>query len=244
VPDPPACVVCRSALSPEEAERGDGWCDRCWNAGVEPPDPKAASCPVAAYPRDKDTPSIGFDLSTATRHHLYRRNVMRVVYSFRHPKWTDQEFFISSILRTPDVRYFAEGMAAPSRQDWHSRVRAMMSEGRPHTYVQLDAAEAQGFLVDAGFDLPEAAPDGEREGRPAIPPTELPDLVTLDQAAAAVHKSKRTLELHKTKGKLPEPSVEGGGGRADLWDWKTLRPWLEAKFGIKLPTKYPANRRG
>ncbi len=43
------------------------------------------------------------------------------------------------------------------------------------------------------------------------------DLVTLDQAAGMVHKSKRTLEREKTKGTLPPPSVEGGGGKADLY---------------------------
>ena len=38
------------------------------------------------------------------------------------------------------------------------------------------------------------------------------DLVTLDQAAAMVHRSKRTLERHKTKGTLPDPAVQGGAG--------------------------------
>jgi hypothetical protein len=70
---------------------------------------------------------------------------------------------------------------------------------------------------------------------------ELPDLVTLDQAAAAVHLKKRGLEHYKTKG-MPDPTVEGGGGRSAKWDWKIIRPWLEKEFGIKLPETYPANR--
>jgi hypothetical protein len=69
------------------------------------------------------------------------------------------------------------------------------------------------------------------------------DLVTLSQAAGMVHRSKRALEYYKTKGDLPHPKVEGGGGMADLYDWKTLRPWLEARFGIKQPDTFPANRR-
>jgi hypothetical protein len=70
-----------------------------------------------------------------------------------------------------------------------------------------------------------------------------PDLVTLDQVAAIVHRSKRSLERYKTNGSLPEPAVKGGGGRPDLWEWKTIRPWLEMTFRIKLPDTFPASRR-
>jgi len=87
----------------------------------------------------------------------------------------------------------------------------------------------------------------------APPPTEpepieaqadrLPDYVTLDQAAAAAHRGKRTLERRKTDGSLPSPSVEGGGGKPDLWEWPIIRPWLESEFGVKLPKRFPGNRR-
>ncbi len=66
-------------------------------------------------------------------------------------------------------------------------------------------------------------------------PTGLPDLVTLDQAAAAVKRRKRSLEHYKTKGKLPAPFTRGGGGKPDLWEWRIIRPWLEAEFNLKLP---------
>ncbi|MFI5457595.1 MAG: hypothetical protein ACHRXM_19305, partial [Isosphaerales bacterium] len=69
-------------------------------------------------------------------------------------------------------------------------------------------------------------------------PAELPDLVTLDQAAARVHRSKRTLERYKTKGTLPEPTVEGGGGKFALYDWKIMRPWLTKEFGVILPERF------
>jgi hypothetical protein len=65
------------------------------------------------------------------------------------------------------------------------------------------------------------------------------DLVTLDQAAAMVHRSKRTLERFKTRGSFPAPAVEGGGGRADLFEWSMLRTWLTGEFGIRLPDKFP-----
>jgi hypothetical protein len=69
------------------------------------------------------------------------------------------------------------------------------------------------------------------------------DLVTLDQAAAMAHSSKRTLERYKEKGELPAPAVPRGGGRADLYDWKVMGPWLESTFSIKQPAVFPANRR-
>ena len=80
----------------------------------------------------------------------------------------------------------------------------------------------------------------EMEANPSASPWQA--LVTLDQAAAMVHRSKRTLERHKTRGTLPAPAVEGGGGRADLYEWTILRPWLTGEFGIQLPDRYPTRR--
>lgn len=77
---------------------------------------------------------------------------------------------------------------------------------------------------------------------PHVPAACWEDLVTLDQAAAMVHKSKRTLERYKTRGSLPCPAVEGGGGRADLFEWSVLRTWLTGEFGIQLPDRYPRRR--
>ena len=88
-----------------------------------------------------------------------------------------------------------------------------------------------------------SAAEGGTEAETRQAPTDFQDLVTLDQAAAAVHRTKRTLEHYKTKGTLPAPTVEGGGGKPDLWDWKILRPWLEETFRITLPETYPANRK-
>jgi hypothetical protein len=77
---------------------------------------------------------------------------------------------------------------------------------------------------------------------PSCEKEQLPDLVTLDQAAAAVCKHKRTLERLKSGGHLPQPSIKGGGGRAHQWEWRTIRPCLEAEFKMKLPETFPANR--
>ena len=66
--------------------------------------------------------------------------------------------------------------------------------------------------------------------------------VTLQQVAPLVHRSKRTLERWKQEGELPKPEVQGGGrGNADYWRWDELRPALETKTGISLPTRFPAD---
>jgi hypothetical protein len=70
----------------------------------------------------------------------------------------------------------------------------------------------------------------------------LPDqYVTLDQVAALVNRSKKTLErlLADEKSKMPKPDVEGGGGKPHEWLWSKLRPWLEEKFNRKLPEHFP-----
>jgi len=64
--------------------------------------------------------------------------------------------------------------------------------------------------------------------------------VTLDQAAASVSRSKRSLERYKKE--MPVPDVKGGGGRPSEWLWSELRPWLEKKFGRRLPEHFHAER--
>jgi hypothetical protein len=82
----------------------------------------------------------------------------------------------------------------------------------------------------------------EKTKPPTNSKSEVPDYVTLFQAAKMVKKTKRTLERYKTKGSLPAPVVEGGGGRADLYDWAVMRPWLADTFGFdldRLPLVHP-----
>jgi hypothetical protein len=86
-------------------------------------------------------------------------------------------------------------------------------------------------LIGLGVNPP--TPPGEKPPDAESKP-EVPDYVTLFQAAKMVKKSKRTLEGYKTKGSLPAPVVEGGGGQADLYDWAIMRPWLADTFGFNL----------
>jgi hypothetical protein len=89
---------------------------------------------------------------------------------------------------------------------------------------------------------PEREAEVPRDGETADLPADSPDMVTLDQAAAAVHSNKRTLERMKDREGFPAPAVKGKPGRAYLYDWSRLRPWLESEFNIRLPEKFPARR--
>jgi hypothetical protein len=66
-----------------------------------------------------------------------------------------------------------------------------------------------------------------------------PDLVTLDQAAGIVHRSKKTLEKHLKN--MPLPYIQGGGGKPSLWKWHEIRPWLEKEYVPDLPKRFPGN---
>jgi two-component system nitrogen regulation response regulator GlnG len=93
----------------------------------------------------------------------------------------------------------------------------------------------------------------ERTGLPAsevrrilgidLPPEPI-QYVTLDQMAAIVNRTKKTLENRKRckRNPLPPPDVEGGGGKPDEWKWTTVRSWLEQEFGRQLPEHFPSDR--
>lgn len=62
-------------------------------------------------------------------------------------------------------------------------------------------------------------------------------LVTLDQIAAIVGRKKRTLENYLKK--MPNPHVQGTGGKPSQWIWDEIRPWLEREFVPNLPQVFP-----
>ncbi len=102
---------------------------------------------------------------------------------------------------------------------------------------RLDLTSANYIRAFAEFiaDLaPAKTPDGDDE---------IPQTVTLDKMAAAVSRSKKTLERLKTKGKLPRPDVEGGGGKPDEWNWSNVKPILEEHYNRKLPERFPSLRK-
>jgi hypothetical protein len=65
-------------------------------------------------------------------------------------------------------------------------------------------------------------------------------LITLQQAAAMVSRSKKTLERRKADdAKFPMPRVAGGGGKPDEYAWPEMRLYLEEQFDRKLPEHFP-----
>jgi hypothetical protein len=71
-------------------------------------------------------------------------------------------------------------------------------------------------------------------------------LVRLDQLAAIVNRSKRTLEKYVNRrpaaGHDPMPAavIEGGGGKPALWDYAECREWLMKTFQFhRLPERFP-----
>ena len=57
--------------------------------------------------------------------------------------------------------------------------------------------------------------------------------VVTEKSSAAYQTRKET--------PVPQPDVEGGGGRKDEWKWSTMRPWLEKTFKRDLSFVNPKN---
>jgi hypothetical protein len=88
---------------------------------------------------------------------------------------------------------------------------------------QLDAIRNQLELVQLARQLPPVDPAAQ--------------LVTLDQCAAMVHRSKLTLEHYR--GRMPAPARKGHRGQPHLYSWAAIRPWLESTFHTDLPVEFP-----
>jgi hypothetical protein len=103
-----------------------------------------------------------------------------------------------------------------------------LKEGPPNNLSEAGAINAPGHTPP------------EEDHSPSV----VEDYVTLDQMAAWVSRSKRTLERMKTRqsNPLPTPDIEGGAGKADEWIWSRVRPWLEREFRRKLPDSAPRRR--
>lgn len=103
----------------------------------------------------------------------------------------------------------------------------------------------RGPLAQLGTELKVWLQDAPAETETANTDETLPLLqyITLDQAAAIVGRSKKTLERRLSMGVMPQPDVEScGGGTAHEWIYSKLRPWLEREFERQLPEFFPASR--
>ena len=97
------------------------------------------------------------------------------------------------------------------------------------------------FLCDLRVEMRTKFPSESKEWFDWLLAQEPEQYVTLDQAAAIVNRSKKTLEREKNKPgtTMPKPEVEGGGGRADEWVWTSIRRWLESTYQKALPMVFP-----
>jgi hypothetical protein len=82
--------------------------------------------------------------------------------------------------------------------------------------------------------------DGIAPRKPNNPDAKNLQYVTLSQAAAIAKQSKKTLERWRKEGKLPDPDVLSGKGKANKWLWDALRPALEKEICYRLPVRYPS----
>jgi hypothetical protein len=65
--------------------------------------------------------------------------------------------------------------------------------------------------------------------------------VTRDQIASLVKRHKDTVAdwFNDDDPQVPEPAIEGGGGKRHEYLWSKVRPWLEKKTGRSLPPRFP-----
>jgi hypothetical protein len=100
----------------------------------------------------------------------------------------------------------------------------------------LDAVLAEIRRLRHAIERPQANPPA-----PACVVGDSDILVTLDQCAALIHKSKS--RLYKLRAKLPDPAVSIGGGHANLYRWGEMRAALMRVYGITLPQRFPTPTR-
>jgi len=108
-------------------------------------------------------------------------------------------------------------------QDWPD-AREVLAE------IELETAWAKGRREER-----------QLEAKPADTHSNAPQYVTRDQIAAIVGKSKDTVaNWFNDDPKAPEPSIEGGGGKAHAYIWADIRAWLQNRSARILPQRYPS----
>jgi hypothetical protein len=129
----------------------------------------------------------------------------------------------------------------PTANDYHTIHKAAICKALG-TLFDLEQQLARGHQ-DAAPEGPDAGGLAAQKGNPSESAQTLPEYVTLTQIAAIVNKAKKTLENYKKakKDPLPDPDIEGGGGKQAEWLWATIRPWLERRFKRPLPEHFPPN---
>jgi hypothetical protein len=130
--------------------------------------------------------------------------------------------------------------AAPSSRDLNYHLIGQLSIEQPALKFQGElrfpkALPVYGLVAATAAALtPAPVPPESPRAEPRDP---FQQYVTLDQCAAVVRRSKRTLDKYRDK--MPPAAIEGGGGKASYWLWSDMRPWLQVRYGLTLPATYP-----
>ncbi len=119
--------------------------------------------------------------------------------------------------------------------------KLLMPGTRPNYATFMTTEQARDWFLAVGVPMPEELADLRPAACPTPPREEQACLVTLDQAAALVSRTKRALEHYKGRG-MPKPRMRGGGGKPSLWAYSEIRLWLSKTFDISLPERFFADR--
>ncbi len=133
----------------------------------------------------------------------------------------------------------------------YANTRPAMADDAAETHARATTA-VEGMLMTleaAAVEAPTQLPDGPQPpastgtaaaSLPPDGPGGVPQMVTLQQMAAIVNRSKAAVE--KIKSKLGAPHGRARNGQAHEWPWAMVRPVLSAQFGRELPEVWPADR--
>jgi hypothetical protein len=147
--------------------------------------------------------------------------------------------------RRPEEKPAAAGGSARP-EDASKPPDAAPSETKPPTPDPLREATPTGAVTGPSEGEPAATPEREEEAPVSLDPphrgneqgagasSELPELVTLDQAAALVNRTANGLRHYRRQG-MPEPFVRGTKGKPNEYLWSEMRRWLEDTFDRKVP---------
>lgn len=135
---------------------------------------------------------------------------------------------------TPDEMF--DALALRLTPETRRALYAYGAKARGTTVAPRSAADVVNAMADLSALVARLAPAAEASA--------VPRYVTLNQMAATVGRSKRTLEKYvgRKRNPLPEPDIQGFGGKANQWNWDTVRPWLEAEYDRTLREVFPAHR--
>ncbi len=127
--------------------------------------------------------------------------------------------------------------AAPTRPPGSDRSAAVpadppRADGRANGPAPPPCAESENLEVTG--ELPDVRLATRGKNPPDNASDELPEVVTLDQAAALVNRMADGLRHYRKRG-MPKPFVRGTKGKPNEYLWSEMRPWLETTFDRKIP---------